>query len=93
MVDWVWDEAKSRSNLAKHGFGFDFAQLVFDDSLSSSRLDSFDLEERWQTIGQVGVAVIIVVHTIPGGGRPGRIISARNATRRERKQYEEGEFQ
>jgi uncharacterized protein len=92
MIDWIWDERKSQSNLAKHGFGFDFAQLVFDDPLSCSRLDEYAGEERWQTIGQVGVAVILVVHTMPSEEQSGRIITARNATRIERRQYEEGEF-
>jgi uncharacterized protein len=92
MTDWIWDERKNQSNLAKHGFGFDFAQLVFDDPLSCSRLDEYGGEERWQTIGQVGVAVILVVHTMQSEEQSGRIITARNATRIERKQYEEGEF-
>lgn len=92
MADWVWEDNKSRSNLAKHGFGFDFAQLVFDDPLSSSRPDAYEGEERWQTIGQVGMAVILVVHTAGSDEQSGRIITARNATRIERKLYEEGEF-
>ena len=92
MQNWEWDETKNQVNLAKHGFGFDFAQLVFDDPLSASRLDQFEGEERWQTIGQVGAAVILVVHTLPFDEQPGRIVTARNATRMERKRYEEGEF-
>jgi uncharacterized protein len=92
MADWTWDENKSRSNLAKHGFGFDFAQLVLDDPLSSSRMDQCEGEERWQTIGHVGMAVILVVHTAGSDDQSGRIITARNATRIERKLYEEGEF-
>ena len=91
MADWVWDENKSRGNLAKHSFGFDFARLVFDYP-SSSRLDAYEGEERWQTIGQVGMAVILVVHTAGSEEQSGRIITARNATRIERKLYEEGEF-
>ncbi len=92
MQNWDWDETKNQVNLAKHGFGFDFAQLVFDDPLAASRLDQFEGEERWQTIGQVGVAVILVVHTLPFDEQPVRIVTARNATRMERKRYEEGEF-
>ena len=65
---------------------------AFDDPLSSSRLDQFEGEARWQTIGQVGMAVILVVHTMQPDEKPGRIISACNATRIERKLYEEGEF-
>ncbi len=93
MTDWTWDENKSRSNLAKHGIDFDLAQLIFRDALSISRLDrnSFE-EERWQTIGQVGNSVLFVVHTAPDDLSPGRIISARPASRQERKAYEQGDF-
>jgi uncharacterized protein len=93
MADWTWDENKSRSNLAKHGIDFGVAELVFRDDLSASRLDrdSFE-EERWQTIGQVGNNVLFVVHTAPDGSSPGRIISARPASRQERKAYEQGDF-
>jgi uncharacterized protein len=93
MADWTWDENKSRGNLAKHGIGFDVAELVFRDGLSASRLDRDSLgEERWQTIGQVGDNIFFVVHTAPDASLPGRIISARPASRRERKAYEQGDF-
>jgi uncharacterized DUF497 family protein len=48
--------------------------------------------QRRQTIGQVGGNVLFVVHTVPDDSRPGRIISARPASRRERKSYEQGDF-
>lgn len=93
MVDWTWDRAKSRSNLAKHGIDFELAQRVFDDRLAVSRFDLiYDGEDRWHTIGMIGNALIIVSHTVADGDGPGRIISARLATRRERKAYEEGDF-
>ena len=69
-----------------------FSQLVFDDPSSSSRMDQFEGEERWQTTGHVGMAAILVVHTAGSDDQSGRIITARNATRIERKLYEEGEF-
>jgi uncharacterized DUF497 family protein len=69
------------------------AQLVFDDPLGLTRFEmNYEGEDRWQTIGMIGRALIIVSHTAAGGGQPGRIISARLATRRERKTYEEGDF-
>jgi uncharacterized DUF497 family protein len=54
-------------------------------------------EARWVTVGVVGPVTILAVHTWPEagteGGEPiGRIISARKATSRERKAYEEGSF-
>jgi uncharacterized protein len=53
-------------------------------------------EKRWQTVGMVADVVLFVVHTAleaDDGEQPiGRIISARKATARERKAYEEGTF-
>jgi uncharacterized protein len=93
MPDWTWDPAKDRVNRGKHGFGFALAAKVFDDPLALSRLDEASgHEERWQTVGLIEAAIIFVVHTAPEGGVPGRIISARKATRLERKAYEEGDF-
>jgi uncharacterized DUF497 family protein len=60
--------------------------------------DTFEGEERWQTIGMPSSAsriVLVVVHTLSAEGddewETGRIISARRANRRERRTYEEGE--
>jgi uncharacterized protein len=93
MTDWVWDEVKSRSNLAKRGIDFGLAQAVFDDPLAATRFEmNDDGEDRWQTIGMIGNVSIILSHTMAEDGRPGRIISARHATRQERKKYEEGDF-
>ena len=55
-------------------------------------------QQRWsQAIGFVGPVLLLVVHTFPeagkGGDEPvGRLISARKATPRERRAYEEGSF-
>lgn len=91
---WVWDPVKNQRNKRKHGLSFDTAQLVFLDPLALSQPDPSVAEARWQTIGVVGRVTILVVHTWPNQGprdvEPvGRIISARKATRHERKAYEE----
>ncbi|NOT41450.1 MAG: BrnT family toxin [Alphaproteobacteria bacterium] len=96
-MPWTWDPDKNRTNQRKHGLSFDTAQLVFDDPLAVSRLDASSDEERWQTVGMVADVVLFVVHTAleaaDDGEQPvGRIISARKATARERKAYEEGAF-
>ena len=89
---WIWDDNKNRINKQKHGTGFETASLVFDDRMAVSIPDPDADEERWRTIGMIGNVVVIVVHT---DGRPqigaerGRIISARKATPRERRIYEE----
>jgi uncharacterized protein len=92
---WIWDEGKARSNRRKHRLSFETAQLVFDDPLAQSKPDRAAVEERWLTLGLVGNVPIVVVHTWPDAdedGETGRIISARKATPRERKAYEEGDF-
>ena len=94
-MDWHWDEQKSQLNKRKHGLRFETAQAVFDDPMGRSRLDFYPQEERWQTIGMIGPVCVIVVHTLSAGDdeeAAGRIISARRATRHERKEYEEGRF-
>lgn len=91
---FVWDETKSRQNLAKHKVSFDTAKLVFDDPHFITRFDRIeDGEERWQTMGIAGgVAVLLVVHLQyeERSEEIVRIISARKATPHERKIYEEG---
>ena len=89
-----WDPAKHRRNLIKHGIGFDEACLVWQDPL---RLTVFDRveggEERWLVVGLVGpVAVVVVAHAYPDPDDDTwvRIISARQATRQERRHYEDG---
>ena len=86
---WDWDDDKARINLRKHKIPFELAVRIFHDPLHNSIEDDYEFEERWKTIGQVQNHVLIVIHTIPMGDSPGRIISARKATRYERGQYEE----
>jgi uncharacterized DUF497 family protein len=89
-----WDDQKSKKNSAKHGLSFDTACLVFDDPHAVSIQDRHEHgEERWQTIGLVGQAVILLVaHTCRDEGHGDeiiRIISARKATPAERRIYEQ----
>ena len=69
--------------------------FVFDDPISATQGDPYPHERRWRTVGMVGTQVVMVVHTWPDvdmatGEEIGRIISARKATRHERRAYEEG---
>ena len=100
MTDFrfTWDENKNISNQRKHdGIAFGVAAQVFRDPLRMTRQDRIEgYEMRWQTIGFVyGVAVLLVAYTITEEDADGtlietiRIISARKATRSERKRYEE----
>lgn len=90
-----WDPEKARSNLTKHGVAFDVAALVFDDPMAVATFDRIvDGEERWRTVGRVGLATILfVVHTWldESGEVYIRIISARRADRMEIRAYERGD--
>lgn len=90
-MDFEWDEAKARSNLAKHGVSFEEATTVFGDPLSVTiRNPTHSQEEdRFVTVGASSrFGTIIIVHTDRRDAV--RIISARPATARERRRYEEG---
>ena len=88
-----WDSEKNKSNIDKHGISFEQAQEIFYDPLHISILDEqFQyFEERWITIGQIQDGDILVVahlYIVEKEDEKIRIISARNATRKERKDYE-----
>jgi len=90
-MEFEWDPAKARRNERKHGLPLEEAATVFGDPLAVtfSDPDHSTEELRTLTIGSSSLGrLLIVSHT----GRAGRvrIISAREATRRERKIYEEG---
>jgi len=95
-VIFTWDSAKAMSNRRKHGVDFEDAVRVFDDPLHLTVQDRIENnEQRWQTIGQVyGAMILLVAHTITDYGPESfetiRIISARAATPRERKAYANG---
>jgi uncharacterized DUF497 family protein len=88
-----WDEDKSWQNLRKHDVRFETAALVFDDPYAITQPDStFDDEERWITVGAIGMgSILLVVHTYyeKHNEEVIRIISARAAESHERKAYEE----
>ncbi|MDX1978955.1 MAG: BrnT family toxin [Bryobacteraceae bacterium] len=88
-----WDPAKNRVNKAKHdGLDFETAARVFDDPNLVLLPDrAIDGEQRWHAIGSVPAAVILVVHAYREENANGeeiiRIISARQASKRERRVY------
>jgi hypothetical protein len=87
-----WDPAKAASNLRKHGVDFREAVTALEDPLSTTFQDpEHSLEERrFVTIGVSGNGrVLVVAHADRRAAV--RIISARRATPRERRFYEEGE--
>jgi len=88
-LDFEWDRRKARLNAAKHGVTFEEATTVFEDPLTSTVPDDRFEEQRFLTIGRSRRGKMIVVAHADRGNSTLRIISARLATRRERKQYEQ----
>lgn len=89
-LEFEWDDEKASTNLQKHGVAFQEAATAFGDSLSITILDpEHSLEEdRFVLIGETFRGrMVVVVHTERGENV--RIISARLATRHERRAYEQ----
>ena len=87
-MEYEWDPAKNRANLAKHGINFADAVAVFEDDLALTRPDATSHgESRFVTLGVDGFGRHLVVVFTERGARI-RIISARVATKLERKLYE-----
>lgn len=88
---YEWDPAKSAANVKKHRISFEEAASVFldADALTFWDPDHSDEEEREITIGRSARRRVLFVAHAARDGRI-RIISARRATRQERRQYEEG---
>ena len=85
-----WDPDKGKKNTAKHRVSFEEAATVFGDRLSITIPDPLHSikEHRFITIGRSAQnKILVVVHAERGDNI--RIISARRATRLERKEYEE----
>jgi len=88
---WAWDPRKDVANQEKHGVSFELAAEVFNDPLHLSEPDPHPDGDRWTTIGQAGPVILFVAHSLLEPDLEfGRIISARRATKHERKRYEEG---
>jgi hypothetical protein len=86
----VWDPAKALINSGKHGVDFEEAATVFRDPLLLVQPDveHSQEEERWIALGKsFRQLLLVVVHT--DNERTIRIISARKAEPRERRQYEQ----
>jgi uncharacterized DUF497 family protein len=89
-MEFEWDPDKAATNFEKHGIDFHDAATVFGDPLAITYHDvihSFD-EDRFITFGTASSGRLVVIVHVDRGDRT-RIISARDMTRRERRQYEE----
>ena len=90
---FTWDLRKAKINLGKHGVSFEEAATVFfdRDGLEWEDLAHSDRETRLKRLGiSIGGRILIVVYTVrrtPDGKEAIRIISARQASRKERQAY------
>jgi len=95
VYDFEWDIGKALANATKHGIMFDQAATVFLDAMAITVYDvaHSQSEDRWVTLGRSTSGVLLAVaHTFHETGLAEariRIISARAATPRERRYYEE----
>jgi uncharacterized DUF497 family protein len=89
-LTFEWDSRKASANLSKHGVKFETAATAFGDpsSLTIPDPDHSVMERRFITMGRAfDGKLLVVVHTDRGDNI--RIVSARGASRRERKLFEE----
>lgn len=86
---YQWDKDKAVANLNKHDIDFADAVSVFADDLALTVRDERFEEERFITLGIDAFGRVLVVVYMWRGDEI-RLISARKATRPERKQYQEG---
>jgi uncharacterized protein len=88
VVDFEWDEDKAKENLEKHGIDFADAVTAFEDMMALTMPDpASEEEERCVTLGTDALERLLVIAYTWREDRI-RLISARKATRRERRQYE-----
>jgi uncharacterized DUF497 family protein len=89
-MEFEWDSQKAKANLRKHRISFEEATLVFSDPFSFTYEDErhSHAERRYATLGVSNQGrILVVAHTMRR--EQIRIISAREATPRERRWYEE----
>jgi uncharacterized DUF497 family protein/DNA-binding Xre family transcriptional regulator len=91
-LEFAWNQGKARANVSKHGITFDEATSVFGDPLSATihDPDHSQGEQRYLMVGVSDRNRLLVVSFADREGTI-RIIGARLASRRERRDYEEEE--
>lgn len=89
-MHFEWDSPKARANLRKHSVDFADVVSVFDDPLALTARDPYPAEERFVSLGLDVLGRVVVVHWT-WRGKEIRLISARRATPRERRRYQEAQ--
>jgi len=88
---FTWDPRKATSNFRKHGLSFEEGAKTFDDDKGKDDIDDDAVGEiRWKKTAKIGRLVVIVIYAEweEGEDEIVRIISARLASRSERRDYE-----
>ena len=88
-MQFEWDDEKEKINIAKHGIDFTTAARVFKDE---NRLELYDeahsdTEDRYITIGIIDEVAYLVMVMYTEREEAIRLISARKATKQERRMY------
>ena len=92
-LSYEWNENKNRANFEKHGVWFEEAKTVWADSLATEFYDdshSTNKEDRFIRIGFSTKDRLLLVVFCERNANVIRIVSARKATPKEKKDYEEG---
>ena len=89
-----WNEVKAAANALKHGVSFDLARTIFNDPflVTVADLEHSETEERWFSIGRAVNGSLLSVAYLWSeveSAKKIRVISARKATQKEIRQYEE----
>jgi hypothetical protein len=85
----IWDEAKRKSNLEKHGLDFKDAHLVYDNPDKCTYESTRKNERRLMDLAVAVVRGRLLAPIYTRRGDDARVISFRPASREEREQYEE----
>ena len=92
MIQFGWDAAKAAANERKHGISFEEAKSLFYDEFAIQFYDSENSELEEDRFLMLGLSsesrILLVCHCERDSGNIIRIISARKATKKERKFYE-----
>ena len=87
----IWDTQKAVANIRHHGIEFSHAATVLDDPMAITIEDTRHGEQRFVTIGADILGRVLVAVYAYSGEEEIRLISARRATPKERRIYEQKE--
>jgi uncharacterized protein len=93
-INFQWNELKNRENQRKHGVSFEEARSVFFDAQAVEFYDNEhgEMEDRFLLLGVSSkLRILMVCHCLREEGNTIRIISAREATKKEQREYPWGE--